>query len=267
MSISIIEYSMLKPIAKQTKNILTSYWRTCGTSFKTQGSKRRHILFIAIEGMDASGKATQSRKLAEKIGAALFSFPDYSTPMGQLIKSNLKQEWRTKCDGFVLSTPPGNSWVDHTAEEYLNAMVFQALQLANRLERAGALRMSAAKGHVVADRYTASAMVYGGADGLSGEYLEEAQAYLPQPDIQILLDIGHDESVIRRPARRDRYEHQSGLMEKVGRMYRELWLQKASQVEALAKVEPNVRTTKWVIVDGGKEIEEVHQDILRVVDL
>jgi thymidylate kinase len=267
MSISTAEYSMHKPIAKRTKNTLTIYWRTYDTFFRVQEFERRRILFIAFEGMDASGKATQSRKLAEKIGAALFSFPDYTTPMGQIIKTNLKQEWKAKCEGFTLSAPPGSSWVSHTAEEYVNAMVFQALQLANRLERAEALRMSVAKGHVVADRYTASAVVYGGADGLNGEYLEDAQAYLPQPDIQILLDIGQDESIIRRPARRDRYEHQSGLMEKVGRLYRELWSQKDSQVEALSKLEPNVRTTRWVVIDGGRDIEEVHQDILRVVDL
>ena len=210
-------------------------------------------MFIAFEGIDASGKATQSKLLAKKLNATLFSFPDYSTPCGKLILSHLKEEWVASPSGFrMLSLEENKENI-----KYVNDMVFQALQFTNRLEKAEELSAALKVGHVVADRYIASAIVYGGADGLSTEYLEKTQRTLKQPDLNVLLDVDPKISSTRRPDRRDRYE-MDDLMSVRAAKYRELWVNmraKSTQKKA----------SNWVIVDGRPSVEEIHGDILQII--
>lgn len=201
-------------------------------------------MFIAIEGIDASGKATQSKLLADELHAKLFSFPDYSTPMGGLIKSHLHKQWYAN---LVVDGPGPEE------EKSLDAMVFQSLQITNRLERLTDLVKALHEGPVVSDRYLASGLVYGKADGLDPDYLYMLQRHLPQPDLQILIDIDPEDSVRRRPERRDRYEQQAGYMEKVTLGYRELW-----------KNSPK-GDSWWVTVNGRGTIEEVFGRVMAIV--
>ena len=137
----------------------------------------------------------------------------------------------------------------------LNAKVFQALQLTNRMEHAPAIAEALEDGdYVVADRYWQSGWVYGQADGLDPEWLVRIQAYLPQPDLNLLLDIEPGQSTERRPERRDRYEEQEGLMEKVAHLYRRLWREKSKN------------NGDWVIIDGRDTIDGVHRQIVAAVE-
>ena len=204
-------------------------------------------MLICLEGLDAAGKATQSARLAERLRAILYSFPDYSTPMGHLIMGHLKGYWSAVPAGATDYTPKEASL------QTLDAMVFQALQLANRMEHALMMREHLVRGsHVVVDRYWPSGVVYGGADGLHEGYLRLLHAFLPQPDLFLLLKIDPTLSVARRPERRDRYEKQAGLMEDVARRYDRLWAQ--------AKDDP-----RWQVIDAAESVEVVEESIWRLV--
>lgn len=208
-------------------------------------------MFVCLEGIDASGKATHSRRLAERLKAKLFSFPDYNTPMGHLIKGHLLRYWRAE----PADTVPANAKPE--AVDILNAKVFQALQLANRMEHAQEINDLVSTGHnVVTDRYWPSGFVYGAADGLDGQYIMETQRFLPQPDLFILMDIDPEDSILRRPERRDRYETQAGLMEQVAGLYRELW-QVSAPLHALGK--------RWVVVDARGTQEETAAKVWEAV--
>lgn len=200
-------------------------------------------MIICIEGIDAAGKHTQAAHLARRLDADVLSFPDYDTPIGHLIKGHLKRYWSALPDRPNLAES-GFRLVDTAA---LNALVFQALQLANRMEHAVTIeRARATGGHLVLDRYWPSGWAYGSADGLDGDWLLRIHEHLPQPDLFVLLDVPPEKSAERRPERRDRLESQAGLMEQVGVLYRQLWRRMAGEHGAL----------HWVVVDGiGLEAE------------
>jgi thymidylate kinase len=200
-------------------------------------------MIICIEGIDASGKATQSRRLAQHLSAQAISFPDYDTPTGHLIRGHLKCYWSALPDRPSLAE--SDFRLVDTA--LLNALVFQALQLANRMEHASAIACAVATGrHLVLDRYWPSGWAYGSADGLDDAWLLQIHEHLPQPDLFVLLDVPPEKSSERRPVRRDRLEAQEGLMERVGVLYRQLWRRMAEEHGRL----------RWAVVDGiGTELE------------
>ena len=102
---------------------------------------------VVIEGLDASGKQTHSKLLAEMLGAKRFSFPNYESVTGKAILGHLKKEW---CAANIK---------DATKPNELDALVFQALQTANRLEVQPVIEMALRVGPVVFDRYWQSAVV------------------------------------------------------------------------------------------------------------
>ena len=207
-------------------------------------------MMIAICGTDAAGKATQTKLLAEAIGGEVVSFPDYTTAIGKLILAHLKDQWQAtevKYGAHVKA--------DH------DALVLQSLFTVNRLEllpRIAALR--AAGKPVVLDRYWLSGVVYGTLDGLDQDWLWEIHESLPAPDAWVLIDVDPEESVRRRPERRDRYEKQAGLMAKARAEYLSIFeSRKMSWLTGLTA------GPQWHIVDGHGTIEEVHARLLGIV--
>jgi dTMP kinase len=179
---------------------------------------------VVIEGMDAAGKATQTHTLTAKMqNAAMLAFPQYKTLCGTAIEEHLQDVW-TALGG--------------TGDKLRDALVFQCLMTVNRLEAAPAIMQRLAKGPLVLDRYWPSGVVYGGAHGLPQEWLIRIHSTLPKPDLCMYLEIPVEESVRRRPDRRDRYERQAGLMEDVAQRYRALF-------EAAADLKQ-----PWVIING-----------------
>jgi dTMP kinase len=158
-------------------------------------------LLIAFEGLDQSGKQTQAERLRDRLTAAgrnvrLLSFPDYHTAIGAEIGRALRGER------------------DYAPD------VMQLLYVANRYERKkDILRELEAGTILVCDRYLASSVAYGDAQGLDRDWLLEIQKHLPQPDVTFLLDIPPEVSARRKTQERDRYERDLALLGRVRDSY------------------------------------------------
>jgi dTMP kinase len=158
-------------------------------------------LLIAFEGLDQSGKQTQAGLLRDRLTAAgrrvrLLAFPDRDTPIGQEIERALR------------------GGRDYTAD------VMQLLYVANRYEWKPEIERERANGTIlICDRYLASSVAYGEAQGLDPVWLLDIQRHLPQPDITFLLDIAPEVSARRKTADRDKYERDLALLGRVRGSY------------------------------------------------
>jgi dTMP kinase len=179
-------------------------------------------MLIAFEGLDQSGKETQAKHLRVRIehdGHRVhpLSFPDYATPIGQEIRKAL--------DG----------------EREFGPDVMQLLYVANRGEFRPQLDLWLSSGDVVmCDRYRASSIAYGEAQGLDSAWLSKIQLYLPPATLTVLLDIAPETAVQRKATGRDRYERDLSLLARVRESYR----RQAEQPD-------------WVLINGELPKDEV----------
>jgi dTMP kinase len=187
-------------------------------------------LLIAFEGLDQSGKQTQAELLrdwlkAEGHKARLVAFPDYGTSIGEEIARALQGE-----------------------REY-DADVMQLLYIANRYELKPNLQRWLDGGLVlVCDRYTASSVAYGAAQGLDAAWLAEVQKFLPPAALTIMLDISPETAVQRKAVDRDRYERDLAMLARVRDSYR-------SQAESGG----------WVVLDGERPKSAIAADVISAV--
>jgi dTMP kinase len=183
-------------------------------------------MIVAFEGLDQSGKETQAKHLRARIehdGRKVhsLSFPDYDTPIGQEIAKAL------------------------AGEREFGPDVMQLLYVANRCEYRPKIDMwMNGGGVVVCDRYRASSIAYGEAQGLDPAWLEDIQRYLPKPTLTVLLDIAPETAVQRKSTGRDRYERDLSLLARVRESYR----RQAQQPD-------------WVLIDGEMGKDEVRAAI------
>src|SRR3977135_3156970 len=157
---------------------------------------------IAFEGLDQSGTQTQAELLRDRLKqdghkARLVSFPDYGTAIGEEIARALAGE-----------------------REY-GPDVMQLLYVANRYERKPDLQRWLDGGLIlVHDRYIASSIAYGEAQGLDSGWLADIQKFLPPPSLTIMLDIAPETAVQRKAIDRDRYERDLALQARGRQGYR-----------------------------------------------
>jgi dTMP kinase len=181
---------------------------------------------IAFEGLDQSGKQTQAELLRDRLKedgrkARLISFPDYGTSIGEEIARALQGE-----------------------RDYL-ADVMQLLYIANRYERKADLQRWLDGGLIlVSDRYTASSVAYGEAQGLDAAWLVEMQKFLPPPALTIMLDIAPETAVQRKAVDRDRYERDLAMQGRVRESYRR-----------------QAAAGGWVVIDGERDKKAIAADV------
>jgi dTMP kinase len=187
-------------------------------------------LLVAFEGLDQSGKQTQAERLKAQVEARgrtamLLDFPAYETHIGREIHDAL-----------------------HGEREY-GPDVLQLLYVANRYEKKPLIQQMLAAGTVIiCDRYLASSIAYGEAQGVDGAWLREIQRYLPPPDLTILLDIAPETAAGRKTANRDKFERDLALLSRVRESYRR-------QAEGGG----------WLRVDGARTKDAVAADVLTAV--
>ena len=184
-------------------------------------------MLIAIEGLDQAGKETQGQLLRDGLRAdgrraRLLSFPDYGTSIGEEIARALQGERDYGPD------------------------VMQLLYVANRYERkADLVRWLEAGLVVVCDRYVASSVAYGEAQGLDVEWLDQMQRFLPAPQMTFLLDIPPELAATRKSVGLDRYERDVALLTRVRTSY----LRQAD-------------SEGWIRVDGSRTKGDVAGEIM-----
>jgi len=184
-------------------------------------------ILIVFEGMDQSGKGTQSRLFVEKLIKSGYSveymhFHDIETPLGKEIQSFL--------DG----------------KRKYNPLVRQLLYTANRYEKVEHIeKVLQEKDFLIIDRYIPSGIAYGMANGLDFDWMVKLESKLPQPDIVVLIDISTNTSRSRKhEEQRDVYEKNYDYLDKVREAYHIL-----------------ADKYMYIVIDGEREKELVHEEV------
>ena len=187
-------------------------------------------MIIVIEGFDQAGKMTQSKLLAKAltekgIRSKIFSFPDYRTPIGREIRRYLagKRDF-----------PP---------------QVIHCLLAANRWEKDREIQRALDEKKVlIMNRYYQSNLVYGTANGLDMDWLQNIDKGLPKEVVVILLDVNPGDSFSRKRERRDKFEEDPDYARKITETYRKL-----------------AKKFGWHIINASQHKQQVHQDIRQIV--
>ncbi len=186
--------------------------------------------FIVIEGLDQSGKKTQTDFLAARLSSKGFqtmviSFPVYSTKIGKEIKRSLSG---------AANYPPE---------------VRHMLLSANRWEMKSEIEKSLGRDmFLICNRYCDSNLAYGIANGLDSSWLVSLDKGLPKADLTVLVNIPASESQKRKTRNRDIHEMNADLLFRVGSIYRRL-----------------AAENHWNIINGVKDSETVSSEIWDVV--
>jgi dTMP kinase len=187
----------------------------------TRRTRMSKGIFVVIEGVDRCGKTTLSKLLAENLAAQgrdfdLFSTPDYGGFAGKEIGDHLR------------------------GKHVLDALDFECMLIANRYEVAGRVRDALAMGRAaICVRWWQSALLYGHASGHDADVVRRTCSSLPEPDLNILVDVNPLE-IAERYDRQNIYEQDLGVQVRLAHAYRKLW-------------EVNVGGDRWSVVDGAKD--------------
>lgn len=187
-------------------------------------------MIIVIEGFDQAGKKTQSKLLEDflktrKKKSAVFSFPDYTTPIGKEIKNFLNGRRR-----FI-------------------PQVIHCLLAANRWERSNDIKKALSQNYIVImNRYYQSNLVYGKVNGLDLNWLENLDKGLPKENIVILLDVKISDSFSRKKQRRDKFEKDKTFALKITETYRKL-----------------AKKYGWFVVNASQNKDQVHKEIIKII--
>jgi len=184
---------------------------------------------VSFEGIDASGKNTQSRMLFDFLKEKGFSceylsFPSYSSPIGQEIKNYL------------------------TGKREYGPEARHVLYSANRYELKPSIdRWISEKKIIILNRYCESNIAYGVADGLPLLWLEQLEGRMPKSDFVFYLKISPEISAMRKSSR-DRFEANLKFLKRVSEVY-----------DALATRQ------NWFTIDAAQDVGMIHYEIIKTL--
>lgn len=192
---------------------------------------------IAFEGIDKSGKHTQSSILFNRLckdgfKSELSEFHRYDQPTGRLIR-----DWLTKQYNVSQKTIELIMAADKQAQQ----------EWFHHLEKNGCE-------YLVLDRYLTSQTVYGEVAGGNAMWISDLQRFMEPPDLEILLDIPADVSYLRANKRgaNDRYEENIEFLHKV-------------RMEYLSCFYDKMRIGYGLIIDGTRDTSEIAESIYEFV--
>ncbi|KAG6918173.1 hypothetical protein DXG01_016158 [Tephrocybe rancida] len=191
--------------------------------------------FIVIEGLDRSGKSTQTSLLLNRleavgIPAQLLKFPGKTTEIGKMIDSYLK------------------------SQSELDDRAIHLLFSANRWELASAIEQLLAGGTaVICDRYAFSGIAFSASKGLPYEWCRAPDIGLPAPDLTLFLDITPEAAKSRGGYGEERYEKEE-MQRRVGEIFRRIGMELVEDGGL------------WVDLDAGKEKDVVAEELWQVVE-
>lgn len=213
---------------------------------------------IVIDGLDGSGKATQTSLLYEELWGKgrevkKISFPNYDDPSSALIKMYLGGELAENADGVNAFAASSFYAVDRYASYKKDWGSFY--------ENGGI---------VIADRYTTSNAVHQASKLPEGEReeffrwladFEYGRLGLPQPDLVLWMDMPLELSVANL-RRREADTHTQADIHEVDTGYLSTCRQAAAQA---------ARAYGWRRVDcapGGmaRSVEDIHREVMELLD-
>ena len=190
---------------------------------------RAQGLFIAIEGVDAVGKRTQTSLLKswlqkQGMSVSTLSFPVYETTIGKEIRKFLVGK---------VSYPP-----------QARAMLYAANRWEAKAELEGILSRTDV---AIVDRYSGSNLAYGISNGLQLDWLTNLESGLPAPDLTLVLDASPADLSPRRGTK-DSYERNLDLQAKARKAY----------IDLAAKF-------GWIVVDANGGIDDTAESVRAAV--
>jgi len=195
--------------------------------------------FIAVEGADGTGKSTQARLLAERLGA-LFTREPGGTPLGEQIRD-------------LVLDPAGEAPVDR-AEALL-----MAAARAQHVDLVVAPALAAGR-DVVSDRYVASSIAYQGhGRGLGAGSVAEVNEFATgglAPDLVVLIEVSAPVASSRLGDDRE------GELDRIEQAGDDLQGVVSDAYRAMAMADPD----RWVIIDGDGTVDEVAARVAGTVD-
>lgn len=159
---------------------------------------------IEIEGLDKSGKHTQSKLLAEFLESSGYKvvqseFHRYDTPTGKLVRDYLYQNYEAN---------------DKTIELIMTADKVAQQDWFEQLKEDGV-------DFLILDRYVGSQTAYALAKGQPIDFILNLSSLVVQPNLSIMLDISPEMSMSRKGkhGENDRYESDREFLTKVRQQY------------------------------------------------
>lgn len=192
-------------------------------NLRASSSESRGAL-IVLEGLDRSGKTSQSSRLLsylEGLGHSteLWRFPDRSTSVGQMISAYLSNK------------------------SHLDDRTIHLLFSANRWEKRSLMETQLKNGTtLVVDRYSYSGVAFSSAKGLDIEWCKAPEVGLLAPDIVLYLDIPPEKAAERGGYGGERYE-QLEFQKKVAKCYQALC------------------DSSWKVIDACQPIEDIEKQL------
>ena len=212
--------------------------------------------FIVIEGLDRSGKTTQTELLATRlttngVSVARRKFPgkrrfDCIIPKRTTYTHTLSLSLyvdRTTGTGQMI-----DAYLRGTAE--LDDRAVHLLFSANRWEAARALEAQLMVGTtVLCDRYAFSGVAFSAAKGLPLAWCRAPDVELPTPDLTLFLDLAPEQAAARGGYGTERYEKEA-LQARVRALFKSM----------------GEETPGWMTIDAGRDREAVAHDIWTQVE-
>lgn len=187
--------------------------------------------FIVFEGLDRSGKSTQSKLLVdylkkENINVKSLNLPNRETPIGNIITKYLKME-------------------KHNMSNETIHLLFSA----NRWEQINEIKNLLFKGvWIVCDRYAYSGVAYSvGALNLTKTWCMNPDQGLIKPDIVFYMDLPPNCAQNRSEYGEEIYE-KIEIQKKIYEAYRHF-----------------ANDDYWISVDATKDIDEIHNFIIKEI--
>lgn len=200
-------------------------------------------LFIALEGIDGSGKSTQVKLLAQYLkskGHKVYTtFEPTDSPIGKIIRDIFNH----KMEG----------------DQKVIAALFAADRLNHLLHSENGMLKKLSEGYtVITDRYYLSSYAYHSVHGIDMDWIIAANAMsadLLRPDINIYIDISPEVSMERINKGRANIEMYETL-ENLTNVYHQynVAMQKMENVEKIVKV------------NGQQSVEDISNNIINIIN-
>ena len=193
-------------------------------------------MLINFEGIDGSGKRTQSKLLKKELlkkgfKVADFSYPDYDSEYGKLIKGFLEGKLNLSSD-----------------EQFL-------LYLIDIVKNKEEVKQKLRKGHIVImDRYFLSTIAYQSANNFDYEVAKAVTKLiqLPLPSVIFYIEIPLDIAYRRKSKQKgivDRFEGNTKFLTKVVNVYERL-------------IKEQFPSSNWIKLDGTEDPGLLNNEIL-----